>query len=103
MEIQLHAAYADGSVDASVRSILSYVARRLGFSELQLTQMEAMVQAALNFSSPPGERAGVRGAASTTSPSPYPLPQRGRGAEIDNAPLTLPSPPKRGRGGDRRP
>jgi len=49
MEIQLHAAYADGSVDPDVRRILSYVARRLGFSELQLTQMESMVQAGLNY------------------------------------------------------
>ncbi len=49
MEIQLHAAYADGSVDANVRRILSYVARRLGFSEPQLRQMEAMVRAGLNY------------------------------------------------------
>ena len=49
MEIQLHAAYADGGVDASERRILGSVARRLGFSELQLEQMEAMVQAGLNY------------------------------------------------------
>lgn len=49
MEIQLHAAYADGSIDANVRRILADVARRLGFSELQLAQMEAMVQAGLNY------------------------------------------------------
>ncbi len=49
MEIQLHAAYADGSVDANVRRVLSHVARRLGFSERQLTHMEAMVQAGLNY------------------------------------------------------
>jgi len=49
MEIQLHAAYADGGIDPNVRSILSYVARRLGFSESQLAQMEAMVQAGLNY------------------------------------------------------
>ena len=49
MEIQLHAAYADGSVDDNVRRILGYVARRLGFSEAQLAQMEAMVQAGLNY------------------------------------------------------
>jgi DnaJ like chaperone protein len=75
MEIQLHAAYADGSVDASVRSILSYVARRLGFSELQLTQMEAMVQAGFNFSLAPGGEGEIDKGGET--PSPYPLPQKG--------------------------
>jgi DnaJ like chaperone protein len=65
MEIQLHAAYADGSVDASVRSILSYVAQRLGFSELQLTQMEAMIQAGLNYWRHQGSTPG----AGSTSPS----------------------------------
>lgn len=49
MEIQLHAAYADGDVAPSVRTILGYVARRLGFSASQLAQMEAMVQAGLNY------------------------------------------------------
>jgi DnaJ like chaperone protein len=58
MEIQLHAAYADGSVDPNVRRILSYVARRLGFSELQLTQMESMVQAGLNYWRHQGASAG---------------------------------------------
>jgi len=65
MEIQLHAAYADGSVDANVRRILGYVAQRLGFSELQLTQMEAMVQAGLNYWRHQGEAAG----GGSTSPS----------------------------------
>ncbi len=65
MEIQLHAAYADGSVDANVRRILSDVARRLGFSELQLTQMEAMVQAGLNYWRHQGGSPG----AGSTSPS----------------------------------
>jgi DnaJ like chaperone protein len=85
MEIQLHAAYADGSVDASVRSILSYVARRLGFSELQLTQMEAMVQAGFNFSLAPGGEGEIdkggegrgEGSGFDNTPSPYPLPQKG--------------------------
>ncbi len=49
MEIQLHAAYADGGVDANERRILGSVARRLGFSGRQLEQMEAMVQAGLNY------------------------------------------------------
>jgi len=49
MEIQLHAAYADGSVDPNVRRILSYVSRRLGFSSQQLEQIEAMVLAGLNY------------------------------------------------------
>jgi len=49
MEIQLHAAYADGGIDAKERRILGSIARHLSFSELQLEQMEAMVRAGLNY------------------------------------------------------
>lgn len=49
MEIQLHAAYADGDVNRDERRILLHVARRLGYSELQLERMEAMVRAGLNY------------------------------------------------------
>ena len=49
MEIQLHAAYADGGVDPNVRAILGHVAHRLGFSDAQLAQMEGMVRAGLNY------------------------------------------------------
>ena len=65
MEIQLHAAYADGSVDDNVRRILGYVAHRLGFSEAQLAQMEAMVQAGLNY----WRHQGASPEAGSTSPS----------------------------------
>ncbi len=65
MEIQLHAAYADGSIDANVRRILSDVGRRLGYSERQLAQMEAMVAAGLNYWRHQGASAGTR----STSPS----------------------------------
>ncbi len=64
MEIQLHGAYADGSIDAEVRRILGHVARRLGFSGAQLTQMEAMVQAGRNYWRHQGASPG------TTSASP---------------------------------
>jgi DnaJ like chaperone protein len=60
MEIQLHAAYADGSIDDNVSQILGYVARRLGFSEMQLAQMEAMVQAGLNYWRHQGASPGTR-------------------------------------------
>jgi DnaJ like chaperone protein len=59
MEIQLHAAYADGSVDANEQRILSYVARRLGLSEPQLRQMDAMVRAGLNYWRHQGASAGT--------------------------------------------
>ena len=60
MEIQLHAAYADGGIDANVRRILVHVARRLGFSEHQLAQMEAMVRAGRNYWRHQGGSAGTR-------------------------------------------
>jgi DnaJ like chaperone protein len=49
VEIQLHAAYADGYVHQDERRILVHVARRLGYSEMQLERMEAMVRAALKY------------------------------------------------------
>ena len=48
-----------------MRQILGDVARRLGFSDLQLTQMEAMVQAGLNYWRHQGGSPG----AGSTSPS----------------------------------
>ena len=65
MEIQLHAAYADGGIDANVRRILAYVARRLGFSTAELAQMEAMVQAGRNYWRHQGASAPGRSASPT--------------------------------------
>jgi len=49
MEIQLQAAYADGSVHPAQRHILRHVARRLAYSDIQLERMEAMVRAGLKY------------------------------------------------------
>jgi DnaJ like chaperone protein len=71
LEIQLHAAYADGSIDTNVRRILSYVSRRLGFSGQQLEQMEAMVRAGLNYWRHQGASAGGGGNSSPSLEDAY--------------------------------
>ena len=45
IEIQLHAAYADGVVHAKERELLSYLCQQLGFSAQEFAHLEAMVQA----------------------------------------------------------
>ena len=45
IEIQLHAAYADGDLHLKEREILEYLASRLGFSKQHLEQLEMLVQA----------------------------------------------------------
>ena len=45
IEIQLHAAYADGVVHARERELLSYLCQELGFSVQEFAHLEAMVQA----------------------------------------------------------
>ncbi|HSS63736.1 MAG TPA: co-chaperone DjlA [Gammaproteobacteria bacterium] len=49
VEIQLHAAYADGSVHAEERRILEHVCHRLGVSRSELDQLETLVQAGLHY------------------------------------------------------
>ncbi len=49
VEIQLHAAYADGSVHPEERRILERVCRRLGVPRHELDQIESLVQAGLHF------------------------------------------------------
>lgn len=49
LEIQLHAAYADGSVHPGERGILERVRRGLGISESDFGQLEHLVQAGLHF------------------------------------------------------
>lgn len=49
VEIQLHAAYADGSVHAEERKILEHVCRRLGMSKHELQQLESLVQAGRHY------------------------------------------------------
>ena len=49
LEIQLQAAYADGSLQIYERRILSHVARRLGYSEMQLARLDAMVRAGMKY------------------------------------------------------
>ncbi len=49
VEIQLHAAYADGRVHAEERKILERVCLRLGISREELHHLETLVQAGLHF------------------------------------------------------
>lgn len=46
LEIQLHAAYADGALHARETTILRHLATRLGFSAARYAQIEALVRAA---------------------------------------------------------
>jgi DnaJ like chaperone protein len=45
IEIQLHAAYADGSLHPHEAAVLEHLASRLGFSERHFEQLEALVRA----------------------------------------------------------
>lgn len=49
MEIQLHAAYADGSIDSREAQILDYIRSRLGFSRHEYEHLENLVKAARFF------------------------------------------------------
>ena len=49
IEIQLQAAYADGSMDSSEEKLLKHICRRLGFSELVYRQLERMIRAERGF------------------------------------------------------
>ena len=46
MEIQLHAAYADGNVHPEERRVLKHICHHLGFSEHEFEHLEQMVKAA---------------------------------------------------------
>ena len=60
VEIQLHAAYADGSVHGEERRLLEHVCRRLGVSRDELHQIETLVQAGLHFRQGAGAPSGAR-------------------------------------------
>ncbi|BAZ95300.1 uncharacterized protein FOKN1_2943 [Thiohalobacter thiocyanaticus] len=49
LEIQLHAAYADGSIDTAERRILDRIRERLGFSRHEFEHLENLVKAARFF------------------------------------------------------
>ena len=49
VEILVHAAYADGHLQAAERGVMEQVCRQLGFSELELRHIEAMVRNARHF------------------------------------------------------
>lgn len=55
VEVQLHAAYADGRVHAEERRILEHMCRRLGVSRQELDQLEQLIQAGFHYR----ESAGV--------------------------------------------
>ncbi len=45
IEIQLHAAYADGAMDAAERKLLLFICEELGFSEADFERLDAMIRA----------------------------------------------------------
>ncbi len=49
LEIQLQAAYADGSMDPVEAQLLPYIARRLGFADLSYRALERMIRAEREF------------------------------------------------------
>lgn len=64
LEIQLHAAYADGSIDAAERRILDRIRERLGFSRHAFEHLENLVKAARTFTG-----AGAGGGPGAAPPS----------------------------------
>jgi len=65
LEIQLQAAFADGTLHDAEARILRHVAARLGFSPHELARMEAMIRAARHFAG-----AGAGGTRQETPPPP---------------------------------
>ena len=61
IEVQLHAAYADGYIHPAERRILDYVSRRLGISEFEFRRIEAMVRAQHHFAGAGGGSPAERG------------------------------------------
>lgn len=57
MEIQIQAAYADGTLDASESSLLKHICRQLGFSELLFRQLEQRVRAERHHTQSPARTA----------------------------------------------
>lgn len=49
LEIQLHAVYADGKVDAAEQAIINTIAGRMGFSQSHVEQLSAMVRSNLGL------------------------------------------------------
>jgi len=49
LEIQLHAAYADGSMDAAEQTIINKIAHSLGFSSRHVEQLSALVRSNLGL------------------------------------------------------
>ena len=74
IEIQLHAAYADGTLHPGEAAVLKQIASRLGFSEQHLAQLESLVAAQRRgqdgnapASLTPDEAYAILGVASTTN------------------------------------
>ncbi|WJW75839.1 co-chaperone DjlA [Thiohalobacter sp. IOR34] len=58
LEIQLHAAYADGRLEAREAELLAHICQRLGISQLEFRQIEALVRAAHEFAGGARQPAG---------------------------------------------
>jgi DnaJ like chaperone protein len=62
VELQLHAAYADGSLDAAEDSLLRQICARLGVSDFDFRRLERMVRAQRGFAGAGRDRADRGGA-----------------------------------------
>ncbi len=60
VEIQLHAAYADGALHTAEADILRHVCSRLGISDWEFKHLEAMVRAARTFTGEGARAAGAK-------------------------------------------
>ena len=61
LEIQLHAAYADGRVDAAERRLLGHICESLGFPHAEFDRLEQLVRAARGFAPGAAAAAGSAG------------------------------------------
>jgi len=84
LRVQLLAVMADGQVHPAEREMLVRVARRLGLSEYELAQLEALLRAAASGGVGPNGNAGPRGAWAGSSRSGPPPRQA-----VEDAYLTL--------------
>ena len=70
VEIQLHAAYADGALHPREEAVLKHLASRLGFSEQHFAHLKALVRAQRHGDGGPGRR-GQAAQASLTPDEAY--------------------------------
>lgn len=72
LEIQIQAAYADGTMDHSERTVLLSISKQLGFPDFVFRQIEALVRAAMGAGGSGGsyQRGGYQGGAGQQGRAP---------------------------------